>query len=199
LSKTFSSNRESMPPPSSHGSDRRASAAPAARSRTASKPGMAFGRGDSRSPSQSTTGSNIPGMYDGPQESSSRMRAGPSSAPAQQTQFSYAPPIGDDKFPNPTVPHPSIQGSRAQPYRHANDSEASEPAVPASQQRYPPGFNTDGPAPQRERPGVLQKPNRKFADAYEDPKHGHHGSSGSAKRVMDLFRRIGRQRGKEDR
>lgn len=197
LSKTFSSHRESMPPPSS-GTDRRGSAAQTPRSRTASRPGMAFGRGDSRSPSQSTTGSNVPGFYDGQHESSSRIRAGPSSAPAQQTQFDYAPPIGDDKFPNPTQPHPS---NRSRPYRHANDSEASEPvAAGPHQPQYPHGFNSsDPPAIPRERPGVLQK-SRKFQEAYEDTKQGHHsGSSGSAKRVMDLFRRIGRQRGKEDR
>ncbi|KAF2259800.1 Pkinase-domain-containing protein [Lojkania enalia] len=195
LSKTFSGHRESMPPPSSHSSDPRRSAAQAPRSRGQSRgPGMAFGRGESRSPSQSTTGSNVPGFYDGQQEGSSRSRPGPSSAPAQQTQFDYAPPIGDEKFPGPTQPHPS-----SRPYRHANDSEASESVV---RPRYPPGFdsseNANSPA-QKERPGVLQK-SRKFADAYDDPKQGHHvGSSGSAKRVMDLFRRIGRQRGKEDR
>lgn len=202
LSKTFSGNRESMPPPSSHSAaDRRSSAAPTSRNRSGSRPGMAFGRGESRSPSQSTTGSNIAGFYDGQHDSSSRVRAGPSSAPPQQTNFDYVPPIGDEKFPGPTQPHPSSHG-RDRPYRHANDSEASEPAVPGPQRpQYPQGFNSnDGPAPQqRERPGVLQK-NRKFVDAYEDSKHGHHsGSSGSAKRVMDLFRRIGRQRGKEDR
>ena len=201
LSKTFTGHRESGPP--SSGTDRRASAQ-VGRSRGASRGAMAFGRGDSRSPSQSTTGSNVPGFYDGQHESSSRIRAGPSSAPAQQTQFDYAPPIGDEKFPGPTQPHPSTHGGyrgQQQPYRHANDSEASETVLPSQHRpKYPAGFNSnDSPAPQRDRPGVLQK-NRKFADAYDDPKHGHHsGSSGSAKRVMDLFRRIGRQRGKEDR
>ncbi|KAF2177651.1 Pkinase-domain-containing protein [Zopfia rhizophila CBS 207.26] len=202
LSKTFSShNRESMPPPSSHSTtDPRRSAAQAPRSRGQTRPGMAFGRGESRSPSQSTTGSNVPGFYDGQQESSSRVRGAPSSAPAQQTQFDYKPPIGDEKFPGPSVPHPASQAYRDRPYRHANDSEASEPMVPGSHRpQYPAGFNSSDAPPQKERPGVLQK-SRKFADAYEDPKQGHHvGSSGSAKRVMDLFRRIGRQRGKEDR
>ncbi|KAF2661858.1 serine/threonine-protein kinase KIN4 [Lophiostoma macrostomum CBS 122681] len=202
LSKTFSGHRESLPPTSSHSAaERRASAAQAPRSRGQSRNPMAFGRGDSRSPSQSTTGSNVPGLYDGQQESSSRMRPGPSSAPPQQTQFNYDPPIGDEKFPGPTQPHPSTQPSRDRPYRHANDSEASEPAAQTSHRpQYPQGFNSnDSPVSQRERPGVLQK-HRKFNEPYEDGKQGHHsGSSGSAKRVMDLFRRIGRQRGKEDR
>lgn len=203
LSKTFTGNRESLPA-SSHSAEKRASAA-TPRSRTASRPGMAFSHGDSRSPSRSTTGSNIPGFYDGQHESGSRIRAGSSSAPAQQTQFNYPPLIGDEKFPGPSQPHPASQAARDRPFRHANDSEASEtPSRGAERPRYPAGFNsndgpTSAPAPQKERPGVLQK-HRKFADAYEDSKQGHHsGSSGSAKRVMDLFRRLGRQRAKEDR
>jgi protein-serine/threonine kinase len=204
LSKTFT--RESMPPPSSHSSiERRAQAAQTPRSRTTSRPGVGLGHdlghGDSRSPSRSTNGSHKPGFYDGQHESGSRIRAGSSSAPAQQTQFSYPPLIGDEKFPGPTQPHPASQASQGQPYKHANDSEASEtPARGPNRPQYPPGFNSgDGQTPQRERPGVLQK-HRKFADAYEDSKQGQHsGSSGSAKRVMDLFRRLGRQRAKEDR
>jgi len=175
---------------------------------------------DSRSPSRSTIGSNVPAFYDGQHESNSRIRAGSSSAPAQQTHFNnYAqahahaphqqPPIGDEKIPGPLQPHPA-QGQR--PYNHANASEGSQSQLQQTPSRgpmrpqYPAGFNSGDlsgaeatPQSQRERPGVLQK-NRRFADAYEDPKHGHHsGSSGSAKRVMDLFRRLGRQRAKEER
>ncbi|KAF2201618.1 Pkinase-domain-containing protein [Delitschia confertaspora ATCC 74209] len=207
LSKTFSSqHRDSAPPPTSYSaSDARRSAAQVPpRSRGQSRPGM-----ESRSPSQSTTGSRAPGFYDGPAErahgSNSRTRdarGAPSSAPAPQTQFDYAPPIGDEKIPGPTVPHPASQGYRDRAYHHPNDSESSGPSIPQQQRpQYPVGFNSSDSAPSqgRERPGVLQK-SRKFADAYEDPKQGHHsGSSGSAKRVMDLFRRLGRQRGKEDR
>ncbi|ORY16605.1 hypothetical protein BCR34DRAFT_96595 [Clohesyomyces aquaticus] len=215
LSKTFGSHqRDSLPAQSTSAhsaNDARRSAAPRSRGQTRQ---MAFGRGESRSPSQSTQGSHAPGFYDGPHDSTSRIRdarGAPSSAPPQQTNFDYAPPIGDEKFPGPSQPHPATapqvyrerDRSQDRPYRHGNDSEASEPVVASSQHapKYPAGFNgSDAPAPQRERPGVLQK-SRKFADAYEDPKqsHNHAGSSGSAKRVMDLFRRIGRQRGKEDR
>ena len=45
-------------------------------------------------------------------------------------------------------------------------------------------------------PNVLQKNNRKFADAYEyerDPSH-HSGSSGAARKVMDFFRRRAKSR-----
>ncbi|KAL8774050.1 MAG: hypothetical protein Q9209_001158 [Squamulea sp. 1 TL-2023] len=78
------------------------------------------------------------------------------------------------------------------------------------QARYPAGFNSyeDEPplrSPQQGRsargPAVLQKNNRKFADAYEqeqEPGYGvggqHAGSSGAARRVMDFFRRRGKAR-----
>lgn len=83
-------------------------------------------------------------------------------------------------------------------YQHPNDSEASEPPVVPMVHRpqYPAGFNSYE-NPQSDRRGVLQK-SRKFADAY-DAEQRHSGSSGSAKRVMDIFRRIGKQRVKEDR
>ncbi|KAK2768350.1 hypothetical protein FQN54_000204 [Arachnomyces sp. PD_36] len=47
------------------------------------------------------------------------------------------------------------------------------------------------------RGSVLQKNNRRFADAYDyekDPSH-HSGSSGAARKVMDFFRRRGKARG----
>jgi protein-serine/threonine kinase len=55
------------------------------------------------------------------------------------------------------------------------------------------------------RGGVLQKNNRKFTDAYEQetnngygPTHNDHaGSSGAARKVMDFFRRRGRDRASE--
>ncbi|KAH8649440.1 hypothetical protein BGZ60DRAFT_389980 [Tricladium varicosporioides] len=53
--------------------------------------------------------------------------------------------------------------------------------------------------------GVLQKNNRKFTDAYEQDAnngygpthHDHAGSSGAARKVMDFFRRRGKDRGGE--
>jgi protein-serine/threonine kinase len=226
LSKTFSSShRDSAPAQnSSHSqaaSDRRvsAAAAPASRSRGNSRPGMAFGRGESRSPSQSTNGSNAhaPGFYDGQLDSrSGRLgAAGPSSAPPNQTHFDYSQPaIGDEKFPGPQEPHPAAHrlapsGSGYvapdRPYRHTNDSGASEPIInnsyaqQAPQGRFPQAFNQDGSAEKKDRPGVLQK-SRKFAEAYEEngsTGKNHSGSSGSSKRVMDFFRRMGKQREKD--
>jgi protein-serine/threonine kinase len=185
LSKTLSSQRDSLPAKSSYTERRDSSARP----RASSKPAMAFGRGDSRSPSQSTTGSMRPGFYDGQHDSNSRIRhannaPGPSSAPPQQTQFDYAPtaPIGDEKFPNPRDPHPSQHGRR-----QTDDSEFDE----AARNPYPQGMSGAG-EDQQQRKGVLQK-SRKFQDAYEGD-GGNKGSSGSSKRVMDFFRRMGKQR-----
>ena len=75
------------------------------------------------------------------------------------------------------------------------------------QAQYPPGFNEydsqrpTGRANSGGR-GVLQKNNRKFADAYEQDQNGwgqphsdHAGSSGAARKVMDFFRRRGKDRG----
>lgn len=48
--------------------------------------------------------------------------------------------------------------------------------------------------------GVLQKPHKRFVDAYDQGDYrGHEGSSGAAKRVMDFFRRRGKARGGDDR
>ena len=77
---------------------------------------------------------------------------------------------------------------------------------------YPPGFGSEAydeeagrPTTQQSKnprgPGVLQKTNRKFADAYDQDQEGggvhHAGTSGAAKRVMDFFRRRGRARAEE--
>lgn len=195
LSKTFSSNhRESMPAQSP--AERRGSTA-GGRPRAASRPGGIFGRGnESRSPSQSTTGSNMLGYYDGPQD----RRGGPSSAPPNQTHFNHAPAIGDDKFPGPREPHPANN----RPYRQpTNDSDLSQTMgqVPTQGQghapQYPQGMGGSPPPQEQQRKGVLQK-SRKFADAYEES-GGNKGSSGSSKRVMDFFRRMGRQRERQDR
>lgn len=53
----------------------------------------------------------------------------------------------------------------------------------------------------RRGPNVLQKPHRKFADAYEYERDGSHhsGSSGPARKVMDFFRRRSKSRAGDDR
>ena len=122
--------------------------------------------------------------------------ASPTYATTQQPAYSSRPQQ-QSYFNDPTPPTDS-------------DISLSRPAQPSQQQpqrpRYPPGFNSydEEPRPSMQQsrpatgrgPGVLQKPNRKFADAYEGEGEGRHaGSSGAAKRVMDFFRRRGRARG----
>ncbi|TVY86929.1 Serine/threonine-protein kinase [Lachnellula willkommii] len=76
---------------------------------------------------------------------------------------------------------------------------------------YPPGFNdyevdrrptTNSKGGNGNGRGVLQKNNRKFTEAYEQENNGYGqshvdnaGSSGAARKVMDFFRRRGRDRG----
>ncbi|CZT00600.1 probable serine/threonine-protein kinase KIN4 [Rhynchosporium agropyri] len=103
------------------------------------------------------------------------------------------------------------------------ESETSLNDLPQSQPQrrgpYPPGFGSyddtsaNRQAPQTSRSenqnqgrlgrGVLQKNNRKFGDAYEAEQgngygaahNDHAGSSGAARKVMDFFRRRGKDRG----
>lgn len=75
----------------------------------------------------------------------------------------------------------------------------SDSSVDRSQRRgYQTGYDSEG---RPSRTGVLQKKNRRFADAYDGEEYGrqgdHAGSSGAAKRVMDFFRRRGKARGGE--
>ena len=173
--------------------------------------GMAFGRGASRSNSLSTEES-VP-IYDG-QRDRNRQVAAPqirrNELPAQSAQQAlydstqYAPPQQFD------VPSKPLQPGHSYLLSESGPPTESEVSISSPQQpRYPPGFNSYDdqqrrPSMQQARnrgPGVLQKNNRKFADAYEqeqDPGH-HAGSSGAAKRVMDFFRRRGKARAGDDR
>jgi protein-serine/threonine kinase len=83
-----------------------------------------------------------------------------------------------------------------------SDSESSLNNFQQAQRPYPLGFNDFDDAKPSGR-GILQKNNRKFTDGYEqeqndswgDPYYNHAGSSGAARKVMDFFRRRGRDRG----
>ncbi|OLN84395.1 Fatty acyl-CoA synthetase and RNA processing-associated kinase 1 [Colletotrichum chlorophyti] len=80
-----------------------------------------------------------------------------------------------------------------------NNQQRRQSAVPYQAGGYPESEGYDGSqfgtSRGNGRSGVLQKPKR-FTDA--EP-HGHQGSSGAAKRVMDFFRRRGKARGGEER
>ncbi|KAL8701097.1 MAG: hypothetical protein Q9224_000655 [Gallowayella concinna] len=173
---------------------------------------MGYGKDPSRSNSYRIDNAGQ-AVYDGARE-------GPLDMPAQQSRKSTVPPrqeqanqYHDSQYREhegrrPAKVGPSFLGT-------PTESELSL-GMNASQARYPPGFNSYEDEPpvrssQQARtargPAVLQKNNRKFADAYEqeqEPGYGvggqHAGSSGAARRVMDFFRRRGKARaGGDDR
>lgn len=167
------------------------------------------GSGNSRannygSPSQSEDNMRVyDGIGDRGQISAQQSRRGdiPPRSASQMPQSSQW--ITTQQLDPPSRPLPPGQS-----YYINNDSGAptdSEVSIPQIQRaRYPPGFNSfdQDPTPSIQHgnrargPGVLQKNNRKFADAYDqehDPGH-HAGSSGAAKKVMDFFRRRGKAR-----
>ncbi len=168
------------------------------------RPVMAFGRGESRTTSQSTTASNAQALYDGQLDRTVRRESPARTTLAQQEYYAakaYAeglPPPG-----NPYANHPSADAgepavatypsSRAEKQYHQGQSKQR-------QQDYAKTSNFDAYDPTNDRVGVLQK-TRKFADAYggETGQAHHAGSSGPARRVMDFFRKRGRARGGEER
>ncbi|KAK5149220.1 hypothetical protein LTR04_007323 [Oleoguttula sp. CCFEE 6159] len=207
---------------------RRGSVQQPPRSRQSAQPsGVAFGRGTSRSPSQSTTNSTTPLYYDA---NESRRKA----SPPQQTRMSNAPPPPPTEQPQrsqatylnytPQQPSGALVGSR-RPYKsqarpqsaHLGNSTSAplQPQPRQSSLQQPPtqrqsGFSSSEQSKSRpqaqqqqgrngDRPGVSQKnTNRKFADAYEQDSGRHGGgggSSGGARKVMDWFRRRGKDRG----
>ncbi|KAL1647761.1 hypothetical protein SLS58_002562 [Diplodia intermedia] len=175
------------------------------RQRAPSRPQMAFGRGESPAPSQST-GNTIPVAYDDldrrrtgettdvRQKRRSQMSGrGPTSAPADQTQFQPQPAYQYEDNGMRQYPSNSEQGN----YYHGNESDLSSSQGPQSLPYRSQNAAYDSAEavsePREGRARVLQK-NRRFADAYEDNQK-HAGSSGAARRVMDLFRRRGKARG----
>lgn len=162
---------------------------------------------------------NIPSGYDGQRDrprdntAQSTRRNDRPTRNSQQAQYNspqyqsqpdlYPPPTASQ---NPPQPGQSYLGT-------PTESEISIGGPRRERPIYPQGFNSyeeEQPRPSMQqgrngRPGVLQKNNRRFADAYEDtePGHGagghHAGSSGAAKRVMDFFRRRGKARAGEER
>ena len=186
--------------------------------------GMAFGRGQSRSNSYSTENS-VPTPYDGlrdqkretsvqqPRKSNPAPRSAVPPQPTQPAQYNN-PPFAPLQEPfNPTRPLEPGQ-SYLLPESSAPTPSENSQGLAQRRPQYPAGFNSydDEPRPSMQQnrsgrgPAVLQKNNRRFADAYDQEQEpgygtgGHHaGSSGAAKRVMDFFRRRGKARSGDDR
>lgn len=99
-------------------------------------------------------------------------------------QQQFLPPVNfrQEESALTTDSESSFGQSRRGPYQNENNTSYED-------SRRPVGRNNGR--------GVLQKNNRKFADAY-DQEHAHNdhgGSSGAARKVMDFFRRRGKARG----
>ncbi|KAI9815814.1 MAG: hypothetical protein M1832_005228 [Thelocarpon impressellum] len=178
--------------------------------------GSGHRRALSRETSQDTSGSGTIGA-DGQQ-------AGYRTSMQQATRNSGRPSSGRQQPHAPRYPTHAETTSReggqyagyaqaAVPSAMTTESESSLNPPQRGPGPYPPGFNSydedDGRTPVRRAgrgPGVLQKSNRKFVDAYEqEPERrfasGNHnsGSSGAARKVMDFFRRRGKARVGDDR
>ncbi|CAD0054132.1 unnamed protein product [Aureobasidium pullulans] len=182
------------------GAGRRASVQANARSRPASKqsPVMAFGQGRSRSPSQSTTSSSIPAVHDNNVDGRRKMTHQPMQDPGFSQQQQFSRQQQQEQYNNYTPPQSSAGRPRQENFytpSQSAESQASDSIAQTPRQQYPSGFNETESAvqakPQHRQQAVLQK-NRKFGDAYEG--HGNGGSSGGARRVMDWFRKRGKDR-----
>jgi protein-serine/threonine kinase len=150
------------------------------------------------------------GSYDRARDSPMQDRRATSTASPPQHQRYASAPISDPRSGAPPQFLPPMN------FRQEESAltTGSESSLNDFQQRrgpqaqYPPGFNEyedrrpAGRANLSGR-GVLQKNNRKFGDAYEQdqnngwgqPRNDHAGSSGPARKVMDFFRRRGKDRG----
>ena len=203
-------------------SERRQSnaAQPSGSSRGASRPQtMSYGKDQSRSNSYRVDDGGQ-AVYDGSLEGNRDMAAQhprtyaapPRSRPQEQYQYNDPQYIAEPRRA-PRGVGPSFPGEGT-----PTESEISlgmNMNANANRARYPPGFSSYEDEPPRSSmqqgrsargPSVLQKSNRKFADAYEQEQERgygaggqHAGSSGAARRVMDFFRRRGRARAGDDR
>ena len=167
---------------------------------------MAYGRGQSGSNNFGQE-ENMPGGYDGQRDrtrdnpAQPGRRNEPASGNVQSNQYGSS-----QYYSQPELYPPSKPPQPGQSY--LGTPTESEISLGPRRERplYPQGFNSNEEEPPRNsmqqsrsgRPGVLQKSNRRFADAYEQEGRGHHGG-GSARRVMDFFRRIGKARTGEER
>ncbi|TVY60895.1 Fatty acyl-CoA synthetase and RNA processing-associated kinase [Lachnellula suecica] len=160
--------------------------------------------------------SNVDGSYDQNRDSPVQDRRGTSTSTASPSQHQrYASHGGQASDPRSGAPPQFLppMNFRQGESTLTTESESSLNDNPHRRAGpYPAGFNDyEGESARRQTNsrgngrGVLQKNNRKFTEAYEqDPGNGygpthvdHAGSSGAARKVMDFFRRRGKDRGGE--
>ncbi|KAL0935390.1 Fatty acyl-CoA synthetase and RNA processing-associated kinase 1 [Colletotrichum truncatum] len=147
--------------------------------------------------------------YDGGYDQGYRQPPGSNSAPQLQRQGwqeqqqgqqqqQYMGPIGQPS----AIPGHMQQGAvlnTGSESSFENTQQRRQSGVPYQAGGYHEPESYTGGSRGNGRSGVLQK-NKRFTDAYnQEQYHGHQGSSGAAKRVMDFFRRRGKARGGEER
>ncbi|KAK3067619.1 hypothetical protein LTS18_001010 [Coniosporium uncinatum] len=162
---------------------------------------MAFGQGQSRSPSQSTTASNNAVMYnsqmDNRWEISTQQHRTPTGSQAPPNQSAFQQQYSNRQHAQ-NFDDIHLQNGNSPPAQEQYPSQAHQTQeLPYRPGQYPPGFNSyendNGPPASRQSTQQQRsqlKDARKFNDAYED--QGAAGSSGAGKRVMEFFRRRGR-------
>jgi protein-serine/threonine kinase len=148
------------------------------------------------------------GAYDHNQDSSAADRRATSTS-SPPTAQRYASSSTND--PRSGAAQPFFPTMRADPSAITTESETSinemtnrrGEVYPAAPDRYEAGRRPPVGRQYSSGKGVLQKPQRKFTDAYEQdqsngwnntPHNDHAGSSGAARKVMDFFRRRGKDR-----
>ena len=173
-------------------------------SRSGSRPQTTHSTWGSTQPSNDQYTQPMSYSYDGHKDPV-RSRYTSSNGVAQGQQRQYGGPYTDPPDTYGFSQPPPGQSYLVDDTGIPNDSEASL-GIPPQRPLYPAGFNSYEDEPRssvhqsRGNRGVLQKNNRKFADAYEKEQQGQHGgSSGAARRVMDFFRRRGKARAEDDR
>ncbi|KAI9682324.1 MAG: hypothetical protein M1817_000378 [Caeruleum heppii] len=177
---------------------------------------MAFGRGQSRSPSRDTMDSARDG-YDGQYEQNASRPVQPGGRKVDGMPASHQPPGNSQYYATVTSGGHAGHGQHLGPDRTTGDSalmteSESSLNMPQGRAPYPAGFNSSEDDQRRQQgrwgrgPSVLQKNNRKFVDAYEQEQDGrfassghNSGSSGAARKVMDFFRRRGKARTGDER
>ncbi|KAG9245492.1 hypothetical protein BJ878DRAFT_541219 [Calycina marina] len=144
------------------------------------------------------------GVYDRQRDSPLLDRRGTSTTSPPQAHRRYSSqPVPDPRSGAPPQFLPPIHFRQDQSALNTESETSLAEMVNRPRGQYPAGFNERTPAVPRTNSsgrGVLTKNNRKFGDDYE-PGSGygathndHAGSSGAARKVMDFFRRRGKDR-----
>lgn len=169
--------------------------------------GMAFGQGRSRSPSQETSNSSIPVVYDSQLDRPRTMPApsGPQRgvtspdlvAFSPQSQYSQGYASQQQNTQSVLRPPSSQQQEHFYTPNQSRETQVTDGSLHPNFQNQRPDYNAayGEPSVQQSRPAprqhaTLQKPNRKFGE-----ESGPGGSSSGARRVMNWFRSRGKERG----